>query len=149
MRRRRFLSGLVAVPAVVVVGCASDEEEGGSGEAEAPEGMPEVPESEFVDETGSDRVLIEARDNLFEPQYVTITAGTEVTWENVGRNAHNALPVEDDAFEPVTTDMLQPGDTASVTFDEPGLYPYYCSLHGTTTRGMVGRIRVVEDSGSD
>lgn len=144
MHRRQLLASLVVVPVVVLVGCAGDEDSsGGSAGGDGPEGMPEVPDSEFVDSTGESEVVIQARDNVFEPPYVTISAGTAVTFDNVGRNVHNALPVEEDAFEPVTTDMLQPGDTATVTFDEPGLYPYYCSLHGTTTRGMVGRIRVV------
>jgi plastocyanin len=51
--------------------------------------------------------------------------------------------VEDGAFEPIEIADLQPGDASSITFDEPGEYPYYCSLHGTTTKGMVGAIRVL------
>ena len=31
-----------------------------------------------------------------------------------------------------------------MVFDEPGEYPYYCTLHGTETAGMVGTIRVVD-----
>ena len=27
---------------------------------------------------------------------------------------------------------------------EPGMYPYYCSLHGTPSKGMVGRVQVAE-----
>jgi plastocyanin len=31
-----------------------------------------------------------------------------------------------------------------VQFDDAGDYPYYCSLHGTPTAGMDGRIRVAD-----
>ena len=46
--------------------------------------------------------------------------------------------------ESVPVEDFQPDDTATITFDEPGVYPYYCSLHGTPSAGMDGRIRVVE-----
>ena len=39
---------------------------------------------------------------------------------------------------------FDPGDEGAVTFDEVGDFPYYCSLHGTPTKGMIGGIRVVE-----
>ena len=38
---------------------------------------------------------------------------------------------------------LPPDAVATLTLDEPGDYAYYCTLHGTTTKGMVGAIRVV------
>ena len=99
------------------------------------ENLPEVADSEFVDMTGKSEVLIEAKDNKFEPQFVTVSPGTKVTFENKGRDPHNVIPVVDDQFPTVPTDEFQPGDTAVVAFDEAGLYPYYCSLHGTPVGG--------------
>jgi plastocyanin len=32
--------------------------------------------------------------------------------------------------------------TYSHVFTEPGEYPYYCTAHGTKTRGMIGKIVV-------
>lgn len=111
---------------------------------DGPPATSDVPDEEFVDETGRDEVVVEARDNVFKPQYVSVSPGTKVVFDNTGRNPHNAIPVIEGAFDEVTVDQLQPGDRATVQFSEPGSYPYYCSLHGTTTRGMVGEIRVVE-----
>ena len=89
-------------------------------------------------------MVIDTRDNTFGPQYVIVSPGTEVTWDNRGRNPHNVIAVEAGSFRDVPTEDLGPGDTASRTFDEPGEYPYYCSLHATPSRGMTGRIRVAE-----
>ena len=53
------------------------------------------------------------RDNTFGPQYITVSPGTEITFTNNGRNPHNALPVEEGAFEDVAVDELQPDDQAA------------------------------------
>lgn len=141
-RRARFLVLLIAV-SVVVVACGGDE--GGGGGGDPTEGLPEVADSEFEDLTGQDRVDIEAKDNVFDPEYVTVSPGSEIVFENTGRNPHNVVPAQREQFETIPADQLQPGDSASLVFDEPGIYPYYCSLHGTASAGMVGRVRVVEE----
>jgi plastocyanin len=96
----------------------------------------------FADRTGRRAVTVDARDNVFAPQFVEISAGTTVTFRNEGRNDHNVLAV-DDAFASVPVADFEPGATATVTFPDAGDYPYYCSLHGTPTKGMRGGIRVV------
>lgn len=101
---------------------------------------------EWVDLTAEDEVLIQVRDNQFLPSHFVVAAGTPITFRNVGRNVHNALPVaENEPFEPIETEEFEPQDEVEMTFGEPGEYPYpfYCSLHGTTTKGMVGAVRVV------
>jgi uncharacterized cupredoxin-like copper-binding protein len=50
-----------------------------------------------------------------------------------------------DQFETIPVDQLPPGGAATLVLDEPGIYPYYCSLHGSASAGMVGRIRVAQD----
>ena len=98
----------------------------------------------FEDLTGSTSVEVDAVDNNFKPAYIEIKAGTTVTFTNQGRNQHNVLPVDEGAFEPIDVEEFEPGTSQSITFDDPGDYPYYCSLHGTKTKGMVGAVRVVE-----
>ncbi len=73
-----------------------------------------------------------------------MSPGTTVTFDNKGRTEHNAITSIDDKFESIETGELDPGMTPTRTFDEPGDYPYYCSLHGTKVKGMYGAIRVVE-----
>jgi plastocyanin len=84
---------------------------------------------------------VQVLDNTFRPEEVEVAAGTEVVWDNGGRNDHNVLPVEGDDWG-VEADEFGPGDTYRHRFTERGTHPYYCSLHGTTTKGMVGTIVV-------
>jgi plastocyanin len=140
----------VAGAALVIAACGGDgSADGGSASSgepttsTAPAGA-SVPESDYVDLTGSTSVQIDALDNKFKPQYATVKVGTAVTFRNDGRSVHNVLPVTEGAFPPIEADDFQPDDEATITVDEPGLVPYYCSLHGTTTKGMVGGLRVVE-----
>ena len=145
-RPRRLVAGAVGLSLALLLGACGDDGggESGSGSDGPLEGLPAVADSEYEDSTGQDAVEIDVRDNTFGPQYITVSPGTEITFTNNGRNPHNALPVEEGAFEDVPVDELQPDDQAARSFDEPGDYPYYCSLHGTPSRGMVGRIRVAE-----
>lgn len=87
-------------------------------------------------------VDVRALDNTFRPEEIEISAGTEVRWENGGRNDHNVLPADDELDWGVESDDFTPGDEYSVVFDTPGTYPYYCSLHGTVDFGMIGTVVV-------
>lgn len=131
---------IIAVTALV--GCADDG--GDTGSAGAAGGGDASSDEEFVDLTGEDVVTIDVRDNVFVPERVLVSAGTEVRWENRGRTPHNVVAADEGAFEDVPVDALQPGDEAARTFDDPGDYPYFCSLHGTATRGQIGELRVVD-----
>jgi plastocyanin len=94
--------------------------------------------------TDTQQVEVDALDNQFTPPYVEVAKGATVTFANDGRNEHNVLPVVDGAFAPIATAAFAPGTSVAVTFDQVGDFPYYCSLHGTPTKGMTGAIRVVE-----
>ena len=103
-----------------------------------------MPASKFSNETGKRSVDITATDNDFNPVYVIISADTKVTWSNEGRNAHNVVPVDKGSFTGVGTSDFGPGQAYTTSFDTPGDYPYYCSIHGTKNmNGMSGVIRVV------
>ena len=86
-------------------------------------------------------VDVQSLDNTFRVQNIQVAPGTTVTWTNVGRNEHDVLPVEGDAWG-VEVEDFQPGDVYRYTFSESGVYDYYCSIHGTTTAGMIGTVVV-------
>jgi plastocyanin len=138
--RRATALALAGTALLLAAGCGADEQ-GATADPSGPTTVA-VPAADFQDATGQEAVVVQARDNTFVGQHVTVSPGTEVTFDNRGRNPHNAVPVEDDAFTEVPTEDLQPGDQVTVAFDEPGDYPYYCTLHGTTTAGMTGTVRV-------
>ena len=128
----------LALVAVALSGCGGD-----SAGGTKPGPKVDVADSSFAAETGKAEVRVRVIDNTFEPQYVTVTAGTKVTWTNDGRNIHNIVPSNDGGFAKVTTADFGPGKSHQVTFDAPGDYAYYCSVHGTKKSGQNGVIRVV------
>ena len=150
MRIRNLL--IISAIAAGTVACGSGGEAapttdgGGSVDAGAASGSegPDLSGEEFDDLTGEDAVGVIARDNAYVAPYIEVSAGTTVDFTNRGRTEHNVLPVEPGAFAEIPTEELGPGDEASVTFASPGTYAYYCSLHGTKTKGMVGAVRVLE-----
>ena len=93
---------------------------------------------------GTATATITAIDNNFEAQTTTVTAGTTITFENGGRNTHNVVPEGDP--KATTWGALDaafaPKATYSHTFDTPGTYVYYCTIHGTPSAGMFGTIIV-------
>ncbi len=92
---------------------------------------------------------IKALDNNFLPGALTIEAGTEVVWDNIGRNDHDVTPVDDLAAATwgVKADAFAPKDTYSHVFDQPGTYAYFCTIHGTAKAGMIGTIVVTAPAG--
>jgi plastocyanin len=81
---------------------------------------------------------VTVQDNTFDADYVVVAAGGTVTWTWAGSNAHDVTWVSGGLANSPT----QASGTHSVTFDTPGTYEYYCSIHGSPTSGMRGKIVV-------
>jgi plastocyanin len=76
---------------------------------------------------------------LFLPSSITIPAGTTVTWINDERAKHTAT-ADDGSFDSGDQSL---GQRYSLTFDEPGVHPYFCRYHGDVNGvGMAGTIVV-------
>jgi plastocyanin len=86
---------------------------------------------------------VEARDNTFDAENIQVAPGTRVVWTNDGRQDHDIVPVDDGGWG-VEPEGFAPDDVYEHTFDEPGTYRYYCSLHGTAEAGMTGAVVVAE-----
>jgi alcohol dehydrogenase (cytochrome c) len=61
----------------------------------------------------------------FAPQRIKVAAGSTVTWTNEGSLAHSAT----DQGGTWDTGLVDPGATATVTFDKVGTYRYFCQPH--------------------
>ena len=133
---------LVAATFILAGACSDAAGDEGGGEPEPAPG-PDLSGVTFEDATALAVVEIDVRDNTFDAQHLEVSAGTTITFTNVGRTEHNVYPAEDGAFTPIDATDLEPGEARMLTLEEPGVVPYYCTLHGTTTKGMVGAIRVV------
>jgi plastocyanin len=90
-----------------------------------------------------DRVVtVHIRDNVFAPATLNVAAGTTVRWVNDGRNTHNVTPVAEHAYG---SGNLKPGKSYVHTFADPGTFAYYCTLHGTPTKGQHAQLAVGND----
>jgi plastocyanin len=71
-------------------------------------------------------------DFAFQPMAIFVHRGQTVRWTNTG-NAQHTVDSDMEVFE---SDILDPGDTFSYTFDQPGIFPYHCDIH-EQMHGMV------------
>lgn len=88
--------------------------------------------------TGITNGAVSVEDNLFDPDSVAVSAGGTVTWTWNGAAAHNVTWVSG-GFANASTRST---GTHAVTFGSAGTYLYYCSIHGSPTSGMRGRVTV-------
>jgi amicyanin len=77
----------------------------------------------------------------FNPQQLTVKAGTTVTWINKDDIPHTIVAVG----KQFRSKALDTGDAYSFTFTTPGTYDYFCSLHPH----MTGTIVVETATGSN
>jgi len=68
-------------------------------------------------------------DFFFDPAHVTVPAGTTVCWTNNGQIGHTATS-DTGVFD---SETMQPSDSYTYTFDNPGSYPYHCTIHPNMT----------------
>lgn len=84
--------------------------------------------------TRSEAVEIGIQNFRFAPDALTVRRGTVIRWANRDSVAHSSTS---DASR-WDSGLLQPGQSFSRRFDEPGEFPYHCTPHPY----MKGRIRV-------
>lgn len=71
---------------------------------------------------------------------ILVAPGTTVRWIVAGNWSLHPLtggvsPISDNS-NPISLAAIE-NDVASVTFDSPGAYPYFCQVHTTTMTGVV------------
>jgi plastocyanin len=81
---------------------------------------------------------VHAIDNVFGPAVVRVEPGQSVEWTMDGRSDHT-VEADDGSW---SSGNLVPGAEFSKTFDEPGVYPYFCRYHGDPGVGMAGTVLV-------
>jgi len=77
---------------------------------------------------------IDMEDNFFDPEVARIDVGDGVRFRNRGVVPHNAIDVggtwsTGETAGGEASDLMDPDEEIVVTFDEPGVYTYYCSIH--------------------
>ena len=69
---------------------------------------------------------VDISDYTYGPGTLTVAAGTDVTFKNEDTTAHTATSKQSGAFD---TEPIEPGKSATLTFDQPGTFAYYCVFH--------------------
>jgi plastocyanin len=94
-------------------------------------------------------VLVSMADNAFSPAIVRVPVGGSIVFINTGRNAHNVFAIDKSWSSERTYGNINvpPGEMTEIVLNKAGVYPFYCSFHGTPDGkvGMVG-VAVVGDA---
>lgn len=73
----------------------------------------------------SSEAAVDIADFRYDPPDLVVDAGTTVTWTNRDSALHDAA----DRDKTWSTPLLGRNESASITFDTPGSYRYFCSVH--------------------
>lgn len=77
---------------------------------------------------------ITIKDYAFDPDLVTITAGSVVTWTNTSGQNHT---VTSDTGDTLNSGPIGPGEPYGNLFDTPGTYTYHCAIHPDRMKGTI------------
>jgi plastocyanin len=72
-----------------------------------------------------------AKSYRFDPETIEVEAGSTVNWTNEDNFTHTVQVDGQEDHE------VEPGESFSITFDEPGAYGYVCTLHRQDMSGKV------------
>ena len=146
------------VCAVLMVSCGADGPDAAPSDVKPPSEVEAAVTTTIATvPPNGETITIQVLDNSYRPSDYEIKAGTEVVFENRGRNDHNILPesVNGDAelaallasdMSPtswgIESTAFTPGDSYTHLFNVPGVYKFYCSIHGAPGAGMYGTLTV-------
>jgi plastocyanin len=138
----------VLVTAVVVVACSSSgsgSQRGGSSRRRS------TTTSTHPLPAAGTTVEVLVRDNIFTPFNLRIRPGVQVRWRNDGFSPHviTASDPKQDFHGAggvpfgVASEHFREQQLYTFTFTRPGVYDYYCSIHGLPHQAMHARVTVV------
>ena len=120
-RAVRHLAAL-ALTAAALVGCADD---------------PLVtPEDEENVSSGAGFEIVMDDGLEFEPQELTVPAGSVIDVRNRSSQAHSVTTASE-APADFDTGLIPEGETESFTVEEPGTYEYFCRQHPDVMQGVL------------
>jgi plastocyanin len=123
---------LALIGVVLMLGCGSD-----STPAPSPSPTPNPPPTQPPPAAGTISIVNGASslgDRAYNPNPITITAGSTVTWTNNDTVTHTSTG-NGGGFD---SGSIAPGDTFRFTFPSAGTFQYHCSIHP----GMVASVVV-------
>jgi Icc protein len=98
-----------------------------------PIAITDVPLEEEMKTAGAGGQQVVVDNFAFAPATTAVAAGSTITWTNRDDVPHNVVSTEQKFKSPV----LDTDERFSHTFDAPGTYKYYCSIHPKMTGQVV------------
>jgi len=123
-----------AIAAMIITGVMATRDENRAADTTEP-----TPDTGPAQTPVSDTAAVEVGDNYLDPDEITVTTGTEVSFVWTGENPHRLVGTTPGDFE--TGEMTEGEYT--FTFDEPGTFDIHCTVHGAPV--MQTTITVVSD----
>jgi len=142
--RRELLEAAGAGLSVTLAGCASTDAgddtttAAGTPESETTTETTTNSETTTTDETTTSdakTATITAVNDRFDPVRLSVEPGTTVTWENRESGTYSSHSVTSAQFHEEVAEWsfdesLGKDESISYTFEDAGVYEYYCTVHG-------------------
>jgi plastocyanin len=81
---------------------------------------------------------VDVTEFAFTPSAEVVSANETITWRNDGDSKHTITPEPlADGTMPFTSTQIEPGETFVQSFNTPGTYAYFCSIHPDRMSGTV------------
>jgi plastocyanin len=141
MRKFSVILLILLVCAAIICGCTVPSSS--SPKAAAPSSQPAVQSTVQQPATPASNGIVkkvEIIQSSFDPDIVSISAGTTVVWTNKDTTFNHRvvhlpeLPSDKELFH---SELLSYGDTFSYTFNQPGRYRYSDPQHGSGRYSLV------------
>jgi plastocyanin len=106
--------------------------------------------SEAQPQLTGDDLVVEMFDNRFAAEELHVPVGGSVTFVGAGLAPHNAAAADGSWSTESSFGGLEQfdGDAATLTFDQPGEYPFFCTFHGNAEGGGMAGTLIVGSPGA-
>ncbi len=122
---RTLKAGLFALALAAGVGACKSQDSGGQGSAPAPK-------------SSANAKSVEIKLFRFQPEKLEVPVGTTVTWRNDDAILHTVTAgTPGQPQGDFDKELAEKGSGASVTFDSPGTFKYFCARHPEAMRGEI------------
>lgn len=131
--KKTFVLSLALVSALTLAACGGGDETNGEGGATTPPPTTQPSPTE-TETSGETRIAME--DNVFQPNSLEVTSGTELELDNEGENPHT-FTIDGEGIDV----QVNAGENGTATIDlDPGTYDFICRFHSSL--GMTGSLTV-------